>query len=298
MYNIIHLHQRFCEYSLVFKGNTKSTIVALENSFQTFLKSTEQLNVQRINRQDIVRFIIDGKTMRSWSPKTIRNQLQYLSLFFDWCITEGHLQVNPTKDIPRPKLHKQLPKAISKEAAVTLIEYTQNYPYYYSFERYRSTAIIATFLFTGVRLRELENLTMIDIDIEHTKTLTVRKGKGNKDRIIPINNRLIDILERYLRAREKLQRKTPYFFTALRHDRKMGGSTVKCLIDKLRERSNIYFSAHVLRHTFATLMLEGGCDLFSLSKMMGHSDIKTTSIYLNATTAHLQQQIHKHPLYW
>ena len=71
---------------------------------------------------------------------------------------------------------------------------------------------------------------------------------------------------------------------------------IKRLVEKLREKSGIYFYPHMLRHTFATLMLEGGCDLFALSKMMGHSDIKTTTIYLSATTAHLQEQIKKHPL--
>ena len=78
----------------------------------------------------------------------------------------------------------------------------------------------------------------------------------------------------------------------------MGNATIKDLIQKIRARSGIYFSAHVLRHTFATLMLEGGCDIYSLSKMMGHSEIQTTTIYLSASTVHLHKQIHKHPLFF
>jgi site-specific recombinase XerD len=76
----------------------------------------------------------------------------------------------------------------------------------------------------------------------------------------------------------------------------MGHGAIKLFLSKLKDRSKIHFYPHSLRQTFATLMLEGGCDIFSLSKMMGHSDIKTTTIHLSATTAHLQEQIKKHPL--
>ncbi len=71
---------------------------------------------------------------------------------------------------------------------------------------------------------------------------------------------------------------------------------LKKLVWQVRESSGIYFSVHKLRHTFATLMLEGGCDIYSLSKMMGHSDIKTTTIYLSASAEHLRSQMTKHPL--
>lgn len=298
MYNLVYLHQQFCEHALVFKGNSKKTIIAFENSFNTFLQSSNQLDIRSITRQDIERYILDGQKLNNWVPKTIRNHLLYLSLFFDWAIQYNHIQENPTKEITRPKLPKKLPKSLSKQKASELLKWTQNYPYYYSFERQRSTAIIAVFIFTGIRLRELYDLQMIDIDLVHQKSLIVRAGKGNKDRMIPLNRQLIDILHTYLKARTRLQRKSPYFFTALRHDKKMGGSTIKCLVEKIRTHSNIYFTAHLLRHTFATLMLEGGCDIFSLSKMMGHADIQTTTIYLSASTAHLQQQIHKHPIYF
>lgn len=75
----------------------------------------------------------------------------------------------------------------------------------------------------------------------------------------------------------------------------MGPQAVPRLVKKLRDASGIYFYPHMLRHSFATLMLEGGADIFAISKMMGHSDIKTTTIYLSATTAHLQAEIGKHP---
>lgn len=150
-------------------------------------------------------------------------------------------------------------------------------------------------MYTGIRLQELRNLKMVDVDFTE-KTLFVESGKGDKDRIVPLNNKLIEILQDYLKERVRLKKSCPYFFTAMREDNRMGDLVIKRLVIKIREKTKIHFYPHLLRHTFATLMLEGGCDLFSLSKMLGHSDIKTTTIYLSATTAHLQQQIEKHPL--
>ena len=136
---------------------------------------------------------------------------------------------------------------------------------------------------------------MSDVDLQN-KIICVREGKGKKDRIVPLNYRLIDFLKEYLKDREKEKRVCPYFFVTLRKDEKLGEVAIKRLVQKLRDKSGIYFYPHLLRHTFAVLMLQGGCDLFVLSKMMGHSSIETTTIYLTATTAHMQNEIVKHPL--
>ena len=78
--------------------------------------------------------------------------------------------------------------------------------------------------------------------------------------------------------------------------KRQGEKAIPRLVDKLRRASGIYFTPHMLRHTFATLMLEGGADIYAISKMMGHSDIKTTTIYLSASTEHLKGEINKHAL--
>ena len=295
MQDILKLHQRFCDFSLAFKGNTPRAISWFQQCIMPLLRFSEASRIEELNRHVIEDWIMKGKLERKWSAKTIRNMLQGVSIFFDWCVKEGYIQENPTKDIPRPRLPKQIPKHLNKNDALTLLDWARNFPYHYQFEKKRAVAIIATFIFTGVRLQELKNLQIEDIDLLH-RTLLVKGGKGQKDRIIPINYQLIQILEEYLKDRNRMKKACPYFFTAMRQDSKMSDMVIKRLVEKLRERSGIHFYPHLLRHTFATLMLEGGCDLFSLSKMMGHSDIKTTTIYLSATTAHLQEQILKHPL--
>ncbi len=295
MSNLLQLHQRFCDYSLAFKGNTPATIKWLKWSAKDFFKHGKLESVEEISREKIETWILERKAERNWSAKMIRSCLQGLSLFLDWCVHQEFIKHNFVKDIPKPRLPKRLPRHLTKEQALELISWARNFRYVYKFERMRATAIIATFIFTGVRLQELKNLQLQDVDLDN-RVLAVREGKGCKDRLIPLHLQLIEVLQEYLKDRQRLKKACPYFFTAMREDTKMGDKVIPRLTKRLRDKSKIDFHPHMLRHTFATLMLEGGCDLFSLSKMMGHSDIKTTTIYLSATVIHLQEQIIKHPL--
>ncbi|MGH1337262.1 MAG: tyrosine-type recombinase/integrase [Aureispira sp.] len=297
MSSILRFHEQFCQHSLVFKNNAPTSVKSFRYTFLAFLEMTGVSSFDQITQECIEDYVIQGKLEKKWSPKTIRNHLQYLSLFLDWCVKRNHLEKNYAKEIEKPKLPKTLPKSLSKDQATRLLEWAEHYSYYYSFERTRAICIIATFIFTGIRLQELYNLKVSHVNVTD-KVLVVRSGKGNKDRIIPLNGQLIHIIKEYLRQREKRHKTTPYFFTSLRKNDKMGQKTVEKLVKKLREVSGIYFYPHLLRHTFATLMVEGGCDIYSLSKMMGHSDIQTTTIYLNVSTKHLKHQILKHPVCW
>src|SRR3989339_696343 len=168
-------------------------------------------------------------------------------------------------------------------------------PYPYKFLRHRNHAIFSMFIFAGLRKQELLSLRYADVDLEN-RSLFVRQGKGAKDRVIPICATLADSLKRYLGERQRLSKTCPEFFASLNHNIGFTNTGMKRLISKMNIASGIHFSAHKLRHTLATLMLEGGCDIYSLSKMMGHSDIKTTTIYLAATAEHLRSQMTKHPM--
>jgi site-specific recombinase XerD len=208
---------------------------------------------------------------------------------------QGLLKENPVTDIEIPKKEKRLPKRLNKQDALKLLEIVYNYPYEYKFLRYRNHAIFSTFIFAGLRKQELLNLKYSDVDLENM-SIFVRLGKGNKDRIVPISYTLAQSMKRYLEERKRLHKTNPEFFSSLRSNCAFTDNGLKKIIEQVRKSSGIYFSAHKLRHTFATLMLEGGCDIYSLSKMMGHSDINTTTIYLGTSVEHLRGQIGKHPL--
>ena len=289
------LHDLFCEHSLALKNNTPRTIQWLKEVFKYFSRDMYLNHVGQIDQLTVERWITMGKLEKEWSPKTIRTRMCALSLFFDWLVERKYLEDNPVKHLPKPKLPKRLPKSLSLDQAMKLLDWARHLNYTYSFERHRAQAIVGLFIFTGIRKQELLNLKLHDVDIEN-RTLFVKGGKGDKDRVIPLNMRIIQLIRPYLEARQKRKPETMSFFISLRYNIPMGESAVKRLFDKLKAWSGIKFSAHPLRHTFATLMLEGGCDIYSLSQMMGHSDIKTTTIYLSATTAQLQRQITKHPM--
>lgn len=202
---------------------------------------------------------------------------------------------NPTDDIEMPKTEKKLPPKLTKQEATRLLEVVYNYPYPYSYLRYRNHAIFATFMYAGLRKNELLHLKMTDVDLTNLSVF-IRQGKGSKDRIVPISTTLAGILRRYLEERTRLRKTCPEFFASLNRNVGFTDTGMKRLVALMRKESGIQFSVHKLRHTFATLMLEGGCDIFSLSKMLGHSDIKTTTIYLAASPEHLRSQMLKHPL--
>lgn len=251
--------------------------------------------MQEVTSDNVRSLFYYGRTQRNWTPNTFICYHKSLLVFFRWCMRQGLLESNPIEDIECPKVEKKLPKKLNKQDAMKLLEVVYNYPYKYKFLRYRNHAIFATFLYAGLRKNELLNLKLADIDLDNL-TLFVRQGKGGKDRIIPLSFTLAESMKRYLRERRRINRTCPEFFVSKTLNGGLTETGLKRLIDSIQEASRTKFTAHKLRHTFATLMLEGGCDIYSLSKMMGHSDIKTTTIYLSASAEHLRSQILKHPL--
>lgn len=295
MPNLLSLHEIFCEHAIGLKGNSVATVKSLQRSFSDFMKHS---NVSYANELDLLVFekwLLEGKLKRNWAAKTIRIHMGAMSVFCDWLVERDYLPENPIRRIPKPKLPKHLPKSLTLDQATTLLDCTRHLKYTYAFERHRAMAILGLLIFTGIRKKELLSLKLLDVDIEN-KTLFVNGGKGDKDRVIPLNSRICQILKKYLETRSARKPQSVSFFLSHRFDKPMGEKTIILLFNRIKEMSGIKFSAHPLRHTFATLMLQGGCDIYSLSKMMGHSDIKTTTIYLSATTEQLQKQVLKHPL--
>ena len=123
-----------------------------------------------------------------------------LVVFFDWAVINGYLKDNYVKGIELPKIPKSLPKSLSKSQAILVMEAALNYPHKENFLRYRNHAILATFIFAGLRKDELFKLKLDDVNIEN-RTLFIY-GKGGKERIIPMSYKLASILQRYLKERQ------------------------------------------------------------------------------------------------
>lgn len=289
-------HERFCQHCLVMKGQSPYTIQGYRDTLRSFVKFTGSTRIIDVTLSKVEEWITAGTRECGWSPVTSRGRIKYMVVFGKWLVREGRLEMNPLADISMPRLPRKLPRHLPVEQAEQLLRCARNCRFRSKFESARAYAIIATFIYTGLRKRELRELELRDIDLDH-RLLTVRQGKGAKDRIIPIPPQLTAALEGYLAHRSAPRfALLPFFFVGWKAQSKVGNKVLSRLVDRLKEASGVYFAPHMLRHTYATLMLEGGCDIFSLSKLLGHADIKTTTIYLSASVSHLQQQVLKHPV--
>ena len=289
------LIQSFYKYSTDIKGYSKDTIRRYKYVIDLYCRHSGITVINEATPVNVRNLFFHGRSERKWSANTALVFYKSLLVFFRWCVNEGYLAENPVKDMEKPKLEHRLPKKFTKQDALKLLEIVYNYPYENTYLRFRNHAMFATFIFAGLRKSELLNLRYADVDLENM-TIFVNQGKGNKDRFVPVSKTLSDILVRYIDLRKKRGYTCAHFFVASNRNAGFTEHGLKHLVAEMIKASELKFSVHKLRHTFATLMIEGGCDIYSLSRMMGHSDIKTTTIYLYASAEHLKSQIRKHPL--
>lgn len=287
--------QNFYDYSLHIKGFSRQTIRRYKYAIDFYCKQSGIKTIDEVTVQNIRALFLHGRIERHWSSNTVLVFHKSLMVFLRWCKMEGLIATNPVEEIEKIQIEQKLPVKLTKQDALLLLEIVENYPYKTNYLRYRNHALFAMFIHAGLRKNELINLKYADVDLENC-SIFVRQGKGGKDRFVPISGTLAKSIERYLEQRRKLNKTCPAFFASLQGNRPLTEDGLNHLVKLIQKASPVKFTVHKLRHTFATLLLEGGCDIYSLSKMMGHSDIKTTTIYLSASVEHLRGQMMKHPL--
>lgn len=224
-------------------------------------------------------------------PLSFRSQnarLLPVRAFFKWAVRGDHLASNPAADLELPKVEHRLPKP-----ALTAVEAEQvlAVPDTATTAGLRDRAIIETFYGTGIRRAELAHLNLRDLDVER-RTVTVRQGKGRKDRMIPIGPRALGWIDRYLtQARPRLAGPDDDGTVFLTLD----GTPFS--LDRLTQLVRDHVTAsgvgkqgacHLFRHTLATLMLEGGADIRYIQAMLGHAELSTTQIYTQVSIRALQ----------
>ena len=181
--------------------------------------------------------------------------------------------------IPFQRMRKKLPAVMNKQEVSQLLSEARKSPRHY--------AIIATLYSTGLRIGELVNLKITDIDSKNM-LLHVRQGKGGKDRKVQLSIDLLDILRDYYRSCRVKPKE--WLFPGRGGDVKMHTSTIQRLIQNLTVRSGLekHITPHTFRHSFATHLLEDGTDLRTIQALLGHSDIQTTEKYLHIAAHHIR----------
>lgn len=292
---ISDLHFRFCDEAHMIRNFSLETIKWYKRTLKQYVSYSGVTHLKQMTTESLREYLYYGRLERGWTEDTFICNYKGIKSFLNWCVKYEYLKENPITKVEKPKIRKKLPKRITKQEALLVLEYAFNVNRHYRFERFRNRAVFAVMLYAGLRSKETLCLKVSHVDFEN-RLISVVNGKGGKDRVVPICGALLEILEGYWKDRARLNKDSIYFFTTLRGNGPFTYSGLKKVYEAVRCKSGINFSPHKLRHTFATLMLEGGCDIFTLSKMLGHSDIKTTTIYLSASVSHMQEQIIKHPL--
>ncbi len=277
---ISDLDRQFKYYALYEKGikaKTYRSVVSTLKMLSAFAKSE---NLNDLTSDIIKTFLYYGRVEKGWKAKTFRNHWQYLKIFFDWCVKNRFFRRNPVVGIEKPKLEKYLPRSISTPDAQKVLFHTMWYPWHYELEKVRNEAIIAALMTTGLRLQELLNLEIKDVNFENSE-ITVNQGKGRKDRIVPIHFSLLPILKRYFQNRREAGRPSRWFFTGVRSDKQLAQKDIRVICGKISTSSGVKFTPHMLRHTFAREMIDKDFNLYKLKEIMGHADIRTTQRYLS-----------------
>ncbi len=242
---------------------------------------------QQTDRTDILK--IDHKIIRRWvadmmdrhiSARSVRRKISALKSFYKYLQKEGKISHNPARRVISPKTEKKLPAFVNAENMDNLLN---NIDFGEDFKGKRNRLIIDMFYQTGIRLSELIHLKTSNIDISNMNIKVL--GKRNKERIIPVTKNLLDSIHDYLSEKEKLSlTEDTCLFVTEKGDQVYPKLIYRIVNNYLNLITTIEKkSPHVLRHTFATQMLNAGAELNAIKEILGHSNLSATEIYTHNT---------------
>lgn len=285
---------QFLQYILASRGLSPRTAEIYGDALrdlERFTRATDEGITWQTMPTDMVRRWMAAGMERGLSPRSVRQQVAAVRSFYRYLLREGIVEVDPVHTLMPPKADKPLPTFLKRQEVEMLLTGITYAPTY---EGQRNRTIIAVLCHTGIRASELLGLRPADIDLNEC-TLKVT-GKRNKQRIVPFRPELRDILLAYYRVREEhIESKGHDTYEGLFLTNKGGElkyreldtivNTVLSAVTTQKKRS-----PHVLRHTFATLMLDNGGDLEAIQHLLGHENIATTEIYTHTSFAELREQ--------
>ncbi len=283
------LEEYLKEYLYTEYNSSKNTRDSYKYDLLNLVKFFKGKNISYLKKEDIQEYLRKSNK----EAKTKAHYLTSINNFYKYLVNNNKIKVNPCENIKMPKLEKKLPVYLTYEEVDNLLDIATSTAY-----DKRNKAMLEVIYASGVRISELCNLTMSNLYLDDN--LIKVFGKGSKERIIPINDiakkYLMDYLE-YGRGELLGTKDSEYVFISSRHTkitRQAFFKFLKKLCDEKGIKKNI--SPHILRHSFATHLLNNGADLRVVQELLGHSDIVTTQIYTHVTNKKLEQEYDKHPL--
>jgi len=229
-----------------------------------------------------VRSFAAAEFRRGQSPRTIQRRLSALRSFFNFLLREGVLRANPASDVQAPKAKKRLPATLDADLMARLLSFRAD-------ERLgvRDKAIMELFYSSGLRLSELTDLDLADLDLPD-RTVRVT-GKGSKTRVLPVGRFAVEALSAWLRERATIADVGEQAVFVAQSGRRISVRAVQVRVGTWAKRQGLgmHVHPHMFRHSFASHLLESSQDLRGVQELLGHSNIATTQVYTHLDFQHL-----------
>ena len=285
----------FLNYLVADRGYSTQTLVTYREALTTFRifynSISQDLNWQTVDA-DIIRRWMAAEMERGRTARTVAKKLSALRSFYKYLLRMDRIDHDPVRLIKNPKIHIPLPTFL-KQSEIDRLFDEVTFPD--DFEGLRDRTILLTFYHTGVRVSELAGLACRDVHLDEGELKVT--GKRNKQRIIPFGEELKAGLKHYIAVHDELFSQDTPLFVSTKAQRLTKGQVLGIvkkylsLVTTQKKRS-----PHVLRHTFATAMLNNGADLEAIKELLGHESISTTEVYTHTTFADLKKEYERaHP---
>lgn len=278
----------FFEGQLKTQNRSENTVIAYHNDIAQFLNYFGQekgcdpgeISLKEISREWVQGFLGD-LTDQGLERKSMARKLAALRSFFKFVCKEGYLDHNPVQRISSPKLGRKLPEFLYLEQMEKLLQT----PDCMTVLGARDQVILELLYGSGLRVSELAGLNQEDVDPDQL-LLRVR-GKGYKERIVPMTNYALKAIQDYLNMRENSQKPLLLNYQGSR----LSVRSIRRILDKLAMEAGLpqHIHPHMLRHSFATHLLDGGADLRSVQELLGHAKLSSTQIYTHLSRERLRQ---------
>ena len=285
MSKLSSLIEEFLRYLLIDKGYSNNTIESYKRDLEKFLIFNNDKDISSIKNSDLKEYI-KYLNEENLNEKSIARNISSIKSFYKFLVIQKYITNNPSDSIFQPKLKKSLPNILTEEEVLKLldIKLTDNFSY-------RNKAMLELMYASGLRVSELVNLKLQDIDLNQDIIRTF--GKGSKERVIPIGDYAKEYLEKYIYEYRgsMLKKEASEYLFLNNHGKKMTRQGFFKIIKKITQEKGINkdLSPHTLRHSFASHLLKHGADLRTIQELLGHSDISTTQIYTHITNEQLKK---------
>lgn len=278
----------FLNYLLVDKGLSNNTVKAYEADISSFFQWLDNEDLKYKNLQeDHINQYISFLFQRKMRSSSVNRKISSIKSFYIFLVKRNFVKNSPLNDLVTPKQEKYLPESMSEAEVDKLL----NSPDVSNKIENRDKAMIEMLYATGMRISELVNLKMTDVDMKRCVVKVF--GKGSKERLVPFGETALDSLRSYLNEREQSPSKEIFLSNrGKKMTRVAFWQRVKVYL--IRENLKNSISPHTLRHAFATHLLNRGADLRSVQLLLGHSDLSTTQIYTHIAKQRLSDVLKKH----